>query len=90
MKIRNLVSVLELEMKDKEVTRVLTSISHWVSAIFKAKEYVVGNPKDVAMLRRLETLKLVSLSEKRGQLSAILTKEGQELYQDFYGHGYYL
>jgi len=90
MKIKNLLTVLELEMGNKETTKTLISTSHWVSAIFQAKYYVVGNPKDIRMIRKLEVLGIVKMRKRGQEVVATLTKEGRELYQDFYKHGYYL
>lgn len=85
MKVRELKNFLELNMPEQQITRALTGFSHWIAAIFKAEEYVIGNPKDMEMLKSLEDLKLVEIRGKK----AVLTKGGKQLYQDFYGHGYY-
>lgn len=89
MKVRELKNFLELQMDEARVGKLLTAYAHWISALFAAKEYVVGNPKDQATLRKLEELKLVVLDEEKGQLVARLTPQGRTLYQDFYAHGYF-
>ena len=89
MKVRELKNFLELQLDESQVTKTLNGYSHWIAAIHKAGEYVTSNPKDTQSLKRLEDLKVVELKEVKGQLVATLTKSGRELYQDFYGHGYY-
>lgn len=90
MKVRELKNFLELQMDETQIIPVLNSLSHWVNAIFQAKEYVTSNPKDAQSLRKLQELKVVEVREEKGQTIVTLNKAGQELYQDFYGHGYYL
>jgi predicted methyltransferase len=85
MKVRELKNFLELNMPEQQITKALTSFSHWVAAVFQAKEYVVGNPGDMEMLRKLERLGIVEIKKEK----AALTKRGKELYHDFYSHGYY-
>jgi len=90
MKVRELKNFLELQTDEASAGQGLKGFAHWVSAIFQAKEYVTGNPKDAETLKKLEKLDIIELQEDKGQTIAVLTKAGKELYQDFFGHGYYL
>lgn len=89
MKVRELKNFMELNMEERRITAVLSSYSHWVNAIFQAKEFITNNPKDMQSLKKLEDLKIIEIQEQKGQFIATLTSSGRELYQDFYGHGYY-
>ena len=90
MKVRELKNLLELRADDSQMTQALTSFSHWVRTLFEAKEYAVSGPKDRESLRKLELLGVVEFREEKGVVIASLNKSGKKLYQDFYGHGYYL
>jgi hypothetical protein len=90
MKVRELKNFFELQADEAAAGSLLVGISHWVKAVLEKDGYSTSNPKDVQSLRKLEELKLVELREKSGVHTATLTSSGRELYQDFYGHGYYL
>lgn len=89
MKVRELKNFLELQMDEPKARDSLNRFSHWITAIFQAKEYVTSNPKDVTMLERLKDLNIISLRVEKSQYIAELTSVGRKLYQDFYAHGYY-
>lgn len=89
MKVRELKNFLELNMDERLITQALTGYSHWINAIFQAGEFVSGNEKDIKNLKSLEELKLIDLTEKAGKMVAVLNKSGKQLYQDFFGHGYF-
>lgn len=90
MKVRELKNFLELKAGEAEAGAALKGFSHWVSAIFQAKEYVTSNPKDETSLKQLESLGIVELTREKGQLVAVLSPSGRELYKDFYAHGYFI
>ncbi|MBI4181933.1 MAG: hypothetical protein HY520_03125 [Candidatus Aenigmarchaeota archaeon] len=88
MKVRELKNFLELQAGEARAGQLLQTYSHWIAALFQAREYVVGSPKDLPTLHRLAELKLVIL-HPGARTVAELTPAGKKLYQDFYGHGYY-
>lgn len=89
MKLRELKNFLELQVEESQVTRLLSSYSHWINAIFQAKEFATSDQKDIETLKKLSELKVIDVKEEKGQLIASLNKSGRQLYQEFYGHGYY-
>lgn len=89
MKIRELKNFLELHMDEARAGQMLATFSHWVNAVFQAKEFEARDPKDIESLRKLAELKVVDIREEGGRAVASLNTSGRELYQDFYGHGYY-
>lgn len=91
MKVRDINDFLGLDMNEMQKTKTLTSISHWVRKIRKAKELEVTEDKDKKALDKLELLKIVTLKKvKKGKIyKAKITEEGKELYIDFFKHGYY-
>jgi len=90
MNVRELRNFLELQVDESVVTKTLNTYSHWMAALFTAKDYMTSNPKDAVTLEKLKTVGVIELRVDKGQYIARLTKSGRALYQDFYGHGYYL
>ena len=89
MKLRNLQQFLSLNIEDSAMNKTLTSISHWVKILNQTDSFETSSEKDIATLEKLSALKVVSLKKRGGSAKASITKEGEELYIDFFKHGYY-
>lgn len=88
MKVRDLKNTLNIVMDETKVDGMLTKISHWTKKL-SAGPYTTANPTEQRNLSNLEDLKIVTLKEEGLQSTVELTKDGKELYQDFFNMAYF-
>lgn len=91
MKVKELQKALVLMVGEGKEGQLLTAISHWVNKLRTAQEgYRAVLPQDIQTVKRLKELHIVEITrEDAAGVTAVLTKEGKELYKDFIAHGYF-
>lgn len=89
MKVRDVKNVLLIEMNEARANDTLTKISHWVRQLYATSEYATDIPQNRKGLELLAMLKIASVARKGEHMTASLTEEGKDLYNDFLAKGYY-
>ncbi|MBI4019765.1 MAG: hypothetical protein HY367_00410 [Candidatus Aenigmarchaeota archaeon] len=89
MKVRDVKNVLLIEMGEARANDTLTKISHWVRQLHAVKEYATDDHGNKRALETLAVLKIAKTEERGSHVVAALTEEGNDLYNDFLGKGYY-
>lgn len=91
MKVKDLKNALALIVGEGREGHLLVSISHWVNRLRTAQEgYRAVLPQDIQTVKRLKELNIVEITGQDTEgVTAVLTREGKELYRDFIAHGYF-